>query len=969
MRMKRILGVAALAAVLMGAVAAQAATYYVDVSWAGTPSGTQTEPFRTISNAVEVANASAGPHTVYLAGGIYADVANGGLENFSEGGGTGGGYGLTELVHFYGGYAGWDGLGTDPENFDWTAGARVPRSTIIDLQAAASRAFFRFESGDGSSPWYDGLTFRNANHTANGGAIHHDTGYNRNVNLRNCLFTNNVTTGEGGAVYMGGSGNSQIVDSEFVGNQGSNGGAVRWTTGLTRTYRIDSSTFTDNTATGSGGAVNIDLSTTFTITDSVFTGNSAGSSAGAFMASSSRTTIERSVFSNNSAPSGAAVGGNAYHGGNYTLINCLVVNNSGGYAIENQHRNVGTPVIDLRHCTVADNSGGGVMWNTHANAGAVTIHVRNSILSGNGNYGIYQTKTSDPDPTLTYNNVQGHVVADYHQCSEGDGSISEDPEFVDASGGNYRLAKGSPCIDTAADLGITTDLDGVARPTRDGFDMGAYEEWELPAVAHRYPMAQVSEVTPRIVLSHQPDGFPTDAWIVLDTEDKVTSAVTEWSQFVKIETPAAGEVFGHTFTGLTADTDYVYRVWVSNDYDNAWGELGEVRTLADGAPLQLLWTPTSANLYWSTGAAETNWTANAGMTLTPWVHGASAVFEGLPATAPRAQGGGMQFNSIKLTGVASGTLTINKLSGDDNDHLVAVGDALIDAPAGTTITLPQVRGSVGLTLTGGGTLTFTRSRSWSGGTTVLNGTFQAEPPGGMFTLLDTAGSASARLNLSGVNSSWTRSNHFVVRGGSTGTATVQNSTSTGGPFNPTISGNLSLTNALSIIGDSRTAVFTLGGDIEGLGNLQYRYDRNSASLILNGDGAMHRGALVLQNPSSRTGLTCQLNGTRGNANITVGVNIAVSGTGTLMCNIDEGVADRITLGNNATIDLSGLTLEPIDPVRTPGEYPIISPKSRVTGEFAAVVGKFEIAYDGTDTYPDDVVLIVPAPPGSLFLLR
>ena len=60
---------------------------------------------------------------------------------------------------------------------------------------------------------------------------------------------------------------------------------------------------------------------------------------------------------------------------------------------------------------------------------------------------------------------------------------NRDPKFVDAEGGNYRLKKGSPCIDQGAvnaklmKLGWfgTVDLDGKKRILGKQIDMGCYE--------------------------------------------------------------------------------------------------------------------------------------------------------------------------------------------------------------------------------------------------------------------------------------------------------------------------------------------------------------------------------------------------------------------------------------------------------------------------------------------------------------
>ncbi len=56
----------------------------------------------------------------------------------------------------------------------------------------------------------------------------------------------------------------------------------------------------------------------------------------------------------------------------------------------------------------------------------------------------------------------------------GEGNIDADPMFVDLENGDLHLQRGSPCIDSGTDTGLTVDFDGNQRPLGI-YDMGAFE--------------------------------------------------------------------------------------------------------------------------------------------------------------------------------------------------------------------------------------------------------------------------------------------------------------------------------------------------------------------------------------------------------------------------------------------------------------------------------------------------------------
>jgi len=469
--MKRLFGWVLAGGLAVG-LNAHAANFYVDIDWAGAETGGSSTPFNTIGEAVTAANAGAGPHTIYIASGTYADVANGGTEDYSAGGGSSGGYSLNQRISIYGGYDGWDGAG-----FEWTA--RTPRTTVIDLNAAASRAFY--QDGFTYAETIDGLTVQNASHTAAGGALYLNAGYGGGVTLNDCLFQNNVTTANGGAVYSHTSEKAgPITNCDFLDNSGASGGALYYLPQYGQAKNIENCTFDGNRATSRGGAVFIDNWSTGNHTQVLgctFTDNSAANDGGALFNNNSYILVGTSVFHGNSAPDGAAVGGADYWVGGYRLTNCLIYGNTGGYAVQSDQggRNVGGYPVDMLNCTVTDNPGGGVRatQNGGEHGADDALRVRNSIIASNGGYGIYCV---DDTCIVGYNDVWNNTTGGYYNVVADANSISADPLFRDTVTGDYRVKRSSPTVVSSLPEAPALDYLGDARPGGDGlYTMGAFE--------------------------------------------------------------------------------------------------------------------------------------------------------------------------------------------------------------------------------------------------------------------------------------------------------------------------------------------------------------------------------------------------------------------------------------------------------------------------------------------------------------
>lgn len=131
----------------------------------------------------------------------------------------------------------------------------------------------------------------------------------------------------------------------------------------------------------------------------------------------------------------------------------------------------GTLFYALTHCTVTGNSAGGDGGGMHS-----SLLVQNSIV-------YFNTATGDGANWYESGSLPSEFIFCCMTPAPGPlGHLEEDPQFVNATAGDYRLRALSPCIDAAIGLfDDRDDLDGVRRPLdSDGdgrvqADMGAYE--------------------------------------------------------------------------------------------------------------------------------------------------------------------------------------------------------------------------------------------------------------------------------------------------------------------------------------------------------------------------------------------------------------------------------------------------------------------------------------------------------------
>jgi hypothetical protein len=103
----------------------------------------------------------------------------------------------------------------------------------------------------------------------------------------------------------------------------------------------------------------------------------------------------------------------------------------------------------------------------YAEANAPGTLSTSSVFENNLVYGNQQDWGYDDNGNSTTLQAAGLAVT---------GTITADPQFVNAAAGDYRLSAGSPAIDRGIRNGAPDhDLDGYVRPYGAGYDIGAYE--------------------------------------------------------------------------------------------------------------------------------------------------------------------------------------------------------------------------------------------------------------------------------------------------------------------------------------------------------------------------------------------------------------------------------------------------------------------------------------------------------------
>ena len=272
--------------------------------------------------------------------------------------------------------------------FAFDATVTVTNSELINNDADSGDGGAVFVRGIGNSVIVNDSAFTNNEAAGDGGAIRADGPV---TITRSAVVGNEAQTGDGGGIWAN-SGNVTLTSSMLSGNTANDDGGGVYT--YDGDITVTSSTLSGNTANDHGGGIYTYYGN-ITVSDSTISGNTANDYGGGIYAYDGDITVSDSTISGNTATTGHGGGIASPTTGNVTIINSTLSGN----------RVLGTPTygggaiyfddgdLTVINSTITNNSAniGGGIGNYNDNAGE-TLTIHNSIIAGN-------TAATNPDFT------------------------------------------------------------------------------------------------------------------------------------------------------------------------------------------------------------------------------------------------------------------------------------------------------------------------------------------------------------------------------------------------------------------------------------------------------------------------------------------------------------------------------------------------------------------------------------------
>jgi hypothetical protein len=159
----------------------------------------------------------------------------------------------------------------------------------------------------------------------------------------------------------------------------------------------------------------------------------------------------------------------SYHGNDCDsarVYNNLIYN-VWGFGIENEARNDYCAFFNNTIVQYADSMGSGNNSAINFNSGIDTCYNNIFYNEADDNEEVFVNTTN---AVIDYN-----MAVDFENYTPNTNDTTDDAEFVDAAGGDFRLSSTSPAVDLGTDVGLTEDIQGWIVPLGTAPDLGCYE--------------------------------------------------------------------------------------------------------------------------------------------------------------------------------------------------------------------------------------------------------------------------------------------------------------------------------------------------------------------------------------------------------------------------------------------------------------------------------------------------------------
>jgi parallel beta-helix repeat protein len=341
-----------------------------------------------------------------------------------------------------------------------------------------------------------------------------------------CIVFNNQAQKEGGGIVAAYSSMPMIIDCEIKQNTARNGAGIACLNSSSASFR--NTNIIENQALKNGGGVYVYYGSLPDIQSCDISNNMAQSRGGGVYGFGAAPKLVASHVNHNTAENG---GGIMLHDALFPLIEETMIRENtattGGalYLLD-------TSSPEIQNSLIADNQatyGGGlyvrevstalINYSTFANNRAYSegagiygsdvteFTFRNGILWQDGN----EIVLGESDvPIVEFSNVR-----QLEGIFSGVGNINQDPIFAGPK--DYHLGLGSPCKNMGNAIHAPArDIAGVKRPVGSGFDIGAYEELNVPPVTNGKSVTTNEDRSITIQLIAEDDDDDPLTYVIVD---------------------------------------------------------------------------------------------------------------------------------------------------------------------------------------------------------------------------------------------------------------------------------------------------------------------------------------------------------------------------------------------------------------------------------------------------------------------